>query len=429
MKKIRKRIQVAIVTILMFFGIASLHWDTTFAASASIDCKVLSSNIQVGDTFSVSITISSSTNLGDFEANITYDNEMVEFIGGGSYLHGSNGNLVLSDSSFESGTTKKKYVLEFKALKEGETKVALDGTPTVFDYESGAGLSVSGNDVVVEIGGNKKADAKLSAISISAGTLSPSFHPTTYEYAVEVKNSVESVKIVPTTSSKKAKATVTGGEQLDLGENKIVISVVAENGEKKEYVIYVKRQEESTSLENTVLPESSQAPDGSPLPDTTQHPEDTMIPDEDNLSEVHCKKEGDDTLLFTNQSYVVVDGEVAQVPTGYEETILTIDGIDMKAYQDEVGQESEMYLVYAKMQDGDAMLYQVDKKEYTIQRYVDQTYKQSELELKVQEQKKEYESKINMLQIVTIILCVLSISLMLVVIRFIMKARGMKDEI
>lgn len=429
MKKIGKRIQATIWTMIMLFAISVLTQNTAFAASASIDCKTLSSNIQVGDTFSIAMTISSSVDLGDLEANITYDTELLEFVGGGSNLHGSNGNLVLSDSNFESGTTKKKYVLQFKALKEGKTTVALEGTPTIYEYESGTGLSVSGNDAIVQIGGNKKADTKLSAISISAGTLSPSFHPTTYEYAVEVKNSVESIKISPTTSSKKAKATVTGGEKLDLGENKIVISVVAENGEKKDYVIYVKRQEESASTQNTASPEPSASPESSQTPEDTQSPEDTMVPEEDETLNVHCKKDGNDTMLFTNQSYVVVDSDNIQIPKGYEETELIIDGISIKAYQDEVGKGAEMYLVYAKLQDGEPAFYQVDKKEYTVQRYVDRTYNQSELELKLQEQKKHYESKVNTLQILSIILCVLSIGLMLVVIRFIMKARGMKDEI
>jgi hypothetical protein len=75
------------------------------------------------------------------------------------------------------------------------------------------------------------ADATLSGLTISAGTLTPSFTPSTLGYSASVSNAVTSVNIVATKNH--ANATVsgdTGTQELVVGANPFTITVTAQDG-------------------------------------------------------------------------------------------------------------------------------------------------------------------------------------------------------
>ncbi|MDD4307949.1 MAG: cadherin-like beta sandwich domain-containing protein [Thermoplasmata archaeon] len=95
-------------------------------------------------------------------------------------------------------------------------------------------------------------NADLSGLSISSGTLSPSFNANTLIYAVEVPNSVETIVFTPTVAGIGAMITVNGISVpsgissspilLSEGENINTIAVTAEDGvSQKTYSVTVKR--------------------------------------------------------------------------------------------------------------------------------------------------------------------------------------------
>ncbi len=71
--------------------------------------------------------------------------------------------------------------------------------------------------------------------------LTPTFSQTVYSYDLIVDNSVSTVDILATAVSNKAKVSDTGTKTLQVGENKFVIPVTAENGDVANYTITIIR--------------------------------------------------------------------------------------------------------------------------------------------------------------------------------------------
>ena len=86
-------------------------------------------------------------------------------------------------------------------------------------------------------------DATLSSLAVSAGTLTPVFSKTVFEYTVVVGSNTEALKIKAQTNDKSASFSVkcdgVFGEAVKLkeGENKIVVEVTSEDGTIKKYLI------------------------------------------------------------------------------------------------------------------------------------------------------------------------------------------------
>lgn len=73
-------------------------------------------------------------------------------------------------------------------------------------------------------------DATLSALSVSAGTLSPSFDPQKISYTVTVPNSETSLVISATPTKSKAMVVGTGTKSLNVGSNTFDVKVTSEDG-------------------------------------------------------------------------------------------------------------------------------------------------------------------------------------------------------
>ncbi len=84
-------------------------------------------------------------------------------------------------------------------------------------------------------------NADLTALSLSSGTLSPAFSPSTTTYSTSVDNSVTSVTVNKTTTPG-ANAVVSGGSSLAVGSNTVTVTVTSADGSvTKTYTITVNR--------------------------------------------------------------------------------------------------------------------------------------------------------------------------------------------
>lgn len=89
----------------------------------------------------------------------------------------------------------------------------------------------------------KSSNANLKGISVSEGSLSPSFSENTTNYTVNVSSNVSSIDI-SATLNKGQTITNTGTHNLNYGDNEINLSVTAEDGTIKVYTINVVRDNE-----------------------------------------------------------------------------------------------------------------------------------------------------------------------------------------
>ncbi len=83
----------------------------------------------------------------------------------------------------------------------------------------------------------------LKALSIEGHQLTPAFSPYTYEYEMVVDSEVELVNISAEAAGKGATVDGIGEKALEFGDNKIEVTVTAQSGTKRVYIILVARQE------------------------------------------------------------------------------------------------------------------------------------------------------------------------------------------
>lgn len=96
----------------------------------------------------------------------------------------------------------------------------------------------------------KSNNANIKSLSIKGNDdsdviLSPEFNPNVYDYEATVNSAITNVQIIPILDDSKSNAVLSNNayEQLKAGEdNRITITVTAEDGTKKAYVINVKRE-------------------------------------------------------------------------------------------------------------------------------------------------------------------------------------------
>jgi hypothetical protein len=101
---------------------------------------------------------------------------------------------------------------------------------------------------IAAIIGTPSNNARLSALSLSPGTLSPAFSADVTSYTASVTNDVTSVQVTATTEDSHATRTITGGSNLAVGSNMITIVVTAQDGTTtKSYTINVTRAASSNA--------------------------------------------------------------------------------------------------------------------------------------------------------------------------------------
>ena len=90
---------------------------------------------------------------------------------------------------------------------------------------------------------NRLKSLKVYSATGEELTITPTFDQTVKEYGLIVNNNVELIEIKATTVSKKATLVADQYAVLNVGHNRVVVTVIAENGNIAEYVINVVREE------------------------------------------------------------------------------------------------------------------------------------------------------------------------------------------
>lgn len=95
------------------------------------------------------------------------------------------------------------------------------------------------------------SDTTLKNIAISSGKLNPSYVASTRSYNVDVTKDIDKITINAVKNNETQKVTgVVKDYALKFGKNKFTITVVAENGNSKDYVITVNRQDTRSTNNN-----------------------------------------------------------------------------------------------------------------------------------------------------------------------------------
>ena len=389
MRKLYKKILTGAFILLFTFIFKLPNLD---AASCRIGVSAPSS-VVVGQSFKVTVTVSSSSSIGSWEYTLSYDSSKVRL---------KSGTLHVVD--YGNGSKKSaSYSYTFTALTSG-TATFKPVNASVLDYTStNECLSSTGSKSVsmktqAEIEASYSRNNNLSSLSVDGAELSPAFNADTLEYEATLPVDTTKAKINATAAD--STATIEGIGEIDVvdGLNKVEVVVTAQHGEKKTYVINLTVEEldpinvKVDGKNYTIVRKSGQIED-IPVGFT-----ETKITIEDqeitaykskvaNLTLVALKDEEGEISLFIynkdtkkfskfneasgNTTYLLVLEEVDQkIPYGFKTTTIKIGDKKVSAYKYILDNDSNYYLVYAKnLQNGDKGFYLYDKDDGTFQRY------------------------------------------------------------
>lgn len=406
MKKILKR---TVLVLIMLIAASCVKPVEALASSAGISFESVKSQIAVDEEVSVFVKIRADVTPGDFQGFVTYDSDVLEYVPSEELeelVTGSDGILRINDSVFSAEGKEREYELKFKGIARGSSQISMRGTPELYEYDTGYLMSVASGSLVISVKAAESAsnENSLELIKVSPGELSPAFDPAVTQYAVEVEN--ETTKLIVSAFSKdeKSEVTVFGNNALLVGDNDVEIVVTAENGEIREYHINVFRKD---------------AP-------VTDEPEETGIT---------AFKDSDGTVLHANYTYLVVsDLGGLEVPEGYVATSVIISGTTVKAYtpKDDLGCRWLLMPLKASA-DAEPAWYVYDREEKTVQLHtklseVKPKNTQVQITAKDNEMAEQYEKSVSNMKLVIAILSGLCVILIILVIRFYMKSRGMNDN-
>ena len=149
-----------------------------------------------------------------------------------------------ADVTSDGKSTTKKFTLECKSTQEGTITFKVTG-----DITSGSGetkdISLTKNVTVTK---PKSSDNTLSDLKVDGKTVS-GFSGSKTSYTLS-DNSGSSINITATSNDAKASISGTGSKSLKYGKNTFNVTVTAENGSKKTYMITVNKPDSRSANNN-----------------------------------------------------------------------------------------------------------------------------------------------------------------------------------
>lgn len=399
--------KICFLTILV-----TLFMATNIFPTYALDARIAFSDpsASVGQEVSVTMKISSldSAKLGRADIMLSYDASCLEFISGDSAQGGAGSIRINSDSLSDEVWA---YTLKFKALKPGETSIKVN-TWEIYDVDSKAAtLSKQGSSKVTITGeATSSSNANLSSLRISPGNLSPEFNTDITEYTATVGGEVEKIAISAATEEPNATVAISGNVELSIGDNELICTVTAQDGQTvKAYKMVITKTESSQPVKeadnmtqdiNNISVEGrryklaptfdiSLLPEGFDMIEYSYANQPVSAGKSNILNLTIMYLIGDDgsgdffiydeasnswaTYVNLNTgartiTVIPLPADV-EVPEGLEEIPIKINEKNIIAWVFKGAKEKEYCVIYAMNSNGERSFYRYDLKENTVQRY------------------------------------------------------------
>ena len=219
------------------------------------------------------------------------------------------------------------------------------------------------------------ADATLSSLEVSPGTLTPTFSSNVYEYQVEVGADCDKLLVSGKTTDSGAKMVIAGNDGLKAGSNTVIVSVTAADGvTKAKYTITVIRGSEQG--ESGSLP--AQADSTQPAQNASGESIGNSPLSGPNLSgsQASGSTEGQQTDQATTASsgtvtsagktYTLSEPAEGLVPSGFIAVDVTIGDQTVKGWRFSDSEAEGFYLLYGTDEAGKTTFYIYDATEGTV---------------------------------------------------------------
>lgn len=253
----QKKVSRALMVIL--FSMIFIVTYKTIAYAANVNGSITSANAVVGENVTLTVNLSSSVEIFGFDVHIQYDSSKLDFVSGSSDIasvNGGNGRIILySDTCSSKNVTA---TLVFKAKEAGSHNVYLTADSSVYDNDvvkmnlvASTGVITATSEAPVSADNNLK-DLAVYIEDENGNTTSgwywPAFNKDTTQYYLNVEGNAKKLAITANANSGTSTVSLNNPE-LVVGNNNITITVKAQNGSTKSYVITVTKAEKTTERE------------------------------------------------------------------------------------------------------------------------------------------------------------------------------------
>lgn len=398
----KKRLFIFTLLFLVFF--ISLNGRAIYASSASVAFSTSNKNPEVGDSIIVTLTVESSVGISDFQTYVAYDPSVLELVGTGSHVKGSDGLVLISDVGNEVDQLRQ-YRMKFKALREGSSEVYVSDTVYIYEATTGKEMSVSKNTIQVNVQKKSKStevsNKGLASLSISEGTLTPEFDSKTTEYETTVSADTDTLFIEAKGYLSAYEVNVQGNKNLKSGNNKATIRVTDQSGGEKVYTITIHKLTKKEEQENDAAKKQSES------------------------ASFSVQKKGEKQYLKSSiKLQLVTLSSKEEIPAGYEESKIVLDGTKITAYIPKEDSKSNYVLLYGKVGKDSAGFYTFDRVGQTIQRYDESSDFASETQVDGQE---GTQKQIVFLQRALLVCVIVILLLLFLLIRMKKKANARRE--
>lgn len=325
------------------------------AATASISFS--DPSVTVGSEVNVTMKVSSTDGtLSRADITLGYDTNLLQFVSG-TDAEGGAGTVRVKGATNGAGTGTLEYNLKFNTLSSGSAAIKLANFEVYDTDEAIAEVTHQGSSTVtVSSGATSSNNALLSSLMVSPGTLTPEFSSTITEYSVIVGTDVNTLAINAATDDSGASTSVSGNENLNMGENTVSVTVTAADGMTQAlYTIKVNKQEGGPSAADAQAANTQTVNEGVKL----------------------SSKEK--TITIMNPGTDVL------IPAGFAESTIDVDGHQVKGWVWKEDTEHQYCIVYGMNDAGELNFYRYDLSEKTIQKYFEDP-----VELKIKEDAAKY---------------------------------------
>ena len=236
MKLLKKPLVSLALLCAMLFSLLQVSYAAGMSVSAG------QSTVSVGRTVAFTVTVPAGSEAWTYSvaysANLTLESGDLAPMG----FEGDNRTNQLVFRANDTGTGSVW-------ISAGSYCVRVEGKDKPDDYDASGSASVSivsastpddSEPDYTPSAPGKSSNNALSALTVSAGTLTPAFDPAVTEYALSLPQGTEKLTLTATPSD--SNATVQGDGELALqeGENTLPLVVTAENGDTKTYTVTAK---------------------------------------------------------------------------------------------------------------------------------------------------------------------------------------------
>lgn len=208
-------------------------------ADEQASISISSASGTVGSTITVTVTISASDVIDAASVPVSYDNSIIKPVGAGN--SGVVSFALLDASAYGSN---ESISMQFEVIAAGTTTLSVAGDAKIsVNGERATVSSSSSGKVTAKAPASYSSDNTLKSLQISPGTLSPAFSPDRTTYNATVDADVTELVVSAAANDSAAKISISG-RRMDPGSNTTTITVTAEDGSVKKYIIYTTRLED-----------------------------------------------------------------------------------------------------------------------------------------------------------------------------------------